>query len=84
MALVDPNLSIFTSADLSFVEEAIEYYWEKTGIEASDDSHRAAWKSRNNGDLMPYELAYLSDEMLGRKQFMKMRTFIEDEGITSL
>ncbi len=83
IALVSPNLELFSQDDLSFVDESIGYYWNKTGIEASDDSHGAAWKSRNNGDLMPYELAYLSDKPLPRKQFLKLRTLIEDEGVSS-
>lgn len=82
--LVEPNMTLFSDDDRAFVEESIRYYWSKTGVEASDDSHGAAWKSRNNGDLMPYELAYLSDEPIGRKQFLRLRTLIEDEGMTSL
>lgn len=84
VALVEPDLHLFSADDLGFVEESIRYYWDKTGTEASDDSHGAAWKSRNNGDLMPYELAYLSDEPIGRKQFLRLRSLIEDEGMSSL
>jgi hypothetical protein len=84
IALVDPILDIFSKEDLAQVEESIAYYWSKTGVESSDDSHGAAWKSRNNGDLMPYELAHLSDRAVGKKQFMHLRTFIEDEGLSSL
>lgn len=84
VALVEPILEMFSAEDMAFVEEAIGYYWSKTGIEASDDSHGAAWKSRNNGDTMPYELAYLSDKTLGRKQFLRLQAFIEDEGLSSL
>ena len=83
-ALVSPNMDMFSDEDRNFVEESIGYYWEKTGTEASDDSHGAAWKSRNNGDLMPYELAFLSDRKIGARQFLRLRSFIEDEGITSL
>lgn len=82
--LMEADLRLFSADDLAFVEESIRYYWDKTGIEASDDSHGAAWQSRNNGDLMPYELAYLSDEPIGHKQFLRLRSLIEDEGMTSL
>ncbi len=84
IALVAPDLSMFSKDDLYFVDESISYYWNKTGVEASDDSHGLAWQSRNNGDLMPYELARLSDRTLGRKQHMRLRSFVEDEGINSL
>ena len=78
------DLSLFTDEDMAFVNESISYYWSKTGTEASDDSHGTAWKSRNNGDLMPYELAYLSDDPVGKKQFLRLRSFVEDEGLKSL
>ncbi len=84
IALVEPDLSIFSKDDLFFVDESIAYFWDKTGTETSDDSHGVAWSSRNNGDLMPYELARLSDKPISKKQFLRLRSFIEDEGITSL
>jgi len=84
VALVEPDLQLFTADDMRFVDESIEYYWDKTGIKASDDSHGAAWNSRNNGDLMPYELAYLSDHTPSNKQFLKLRSFVGDEGLSSL
>ena len=84
VALTEPDLHLFSADDLAFVEESIRYYWDKTGIEASDDSHGAAWKSRNNGDLMPYELAHLSDDPIGPKQFLRLRSLVEDEGMSSL
>lgn len=60
--IVKPELNkFFSQDDLRFVEEAIEYYWELTGEEASDDSRGVAWRSRVDGDPMPYELALLSD-----------------------
>jgi hypothetical protein len=61
-AKVPPNLSFFSYDDLSFVDAAIAYYWDKTGTETSDDSHGIAWKSRENKATMYYELSYLSDE----------------------
>ena len=84
IALVEADLSAFSVDDMFYVDESIQYYWVKTGIEASDDSHGAAWQSRNNGDLMPYELAYLSDDPIGRKQFLRLRSLVEDEGLSSL
>jgi hypothetical protein len=64
IAKVPPNLSYFSQDDLKFVEEAIRYYWEKTGTETSDDSHGIAWKSRRLNETMHYELSYLSDEKI--------------------
>jgi len=61
IAKVAPNLSNFSRGDLQFVDDAILYYWDKTGIETSDDSHGVAWKSRKDKATMYYELSYLSD-----------------------
>jgi hypothetical protein len=57
-----PNLRYFSTDDLEFVEQAISYYWDKTGHEASDDSHGMAWKTRDLKETMYYELSYLSDD----------------------
>lgn len=84
VALRPANLSSFNTQDLRFVDDAIAYYRDMTGTETSDDSHGAAWKSRNNGDPMPYELALLSDRPIGRKQFLRLQSKIEEEGSQSL
>jgi hypothetical protein len=67
-----PNLDYFTPEDMDFVEASISYYWDKTGIETSDDSHGIAWLSRMNGDPMFYELSYISDQQIGPKQRMRL------------
>jgi hypothetical protein len=68
VALAEPNLALFTTEDIAFVDAAIVYYWDMTGNETSDDSHGIAWKTRKNGDPMPYELAFLSDKKIGARQ----------------
>jgi hypothetical protein len=65
---VEPELKLFSQNDLSFVDTALEYYWDKSGTEASDDSRGIAWSTRQDGDPMPYELALLSDQRLGKAQ----------------
>ena len=68
IAFGKPNMTFFTDADIAFVDAAIEYYWEFTGQETSDDSHGIAWASREIGQPMFYELAYLSDREIGPDQ----------------
>lgn len=63
IALDEPDLSLFDNVDISYVDRAIAHYWEMTGTETSDESHGAAWKTRSNGDSMPYESAILSDRL---------------------
>jgi hypothetical protein len=59
-----PDLSFFSKQDLSYVNSAIDWYWNDTAREVSDDSHGIGWRSRDVGDPMPYELEYLSDRTL--------------------
>ncbi len=33
--LVDPRMHYFRDEDMRFVEEAVKYYWDKTGTQAS-------------------------------------------------
>lgn len=80
VALVEPDLSLFTADDLCFVDAAIKYYWEKTGTESSDDSHGAAWRTRKDGDPMPYELALLSDVPLDLPHLMHIEGLIYNKG----
>jgi hypothetical protein len=61
VARVHYNLRYFGPDDMRYVDAAIQYYWNATANEASDDSHGIAWQSREDGDPMPYELAYLSN-----------------------
>ena len=72
VALQSPVLNLFSRQDLEYLDRAISAYWEKTGTEVSDISHGAAWKSREDGEPMSYELAYLSDEPLGAGQSAKL------------
>ncbi len=58
---VKSELKFFSPDDLAYADHAIRYFWDLTGEETSDDSHGAAWRSRADGDPMPYELALLRD-----------------------
>jgi hypothetical protein len=80
IALVNPNLEIFSPDDLNFVDSSIKYYWGMTGTETSDDSHGAAWRTHNNGDPLPYELARLSDRPLGRSMRQRIADHAKERG----
>jgi integrase len=67
VALVEPNLTLFSRSDLSYFDRAVAIYWDKTGKETSDASHGAAWRTRENGAPMPYESAFLSDDPLNAR-----------------
>jgi hypothetical protein len=83
VAMVDPVLTLFSKQDLDFMDLAISAYWEKTGTEVSDLSHGAAWKTREDGEAMPYEGAYLSDEPIGGAQKAKLLELAASRGWNS-
>jgi hypothetical protein len=60
IALDKPDMAMFSTEDIKFIDESIRHYWEMTGTEASDESHDIAWRTRFNGHPMPYESALLS------------------------
>ena len=77
VALADPVVNLFSRGDLDYLDRAVSIYWEKSGRETSDISHGVAWKSRADGEPMPYELAYLSDTPIGvgqRGRLLKLAT----------
>lgn len=72
--LAEPNITLFSKGDIEYLDRAITIYWDMTGGETSDISHGVAWKSRANGEPMPYELAYLSDDPISSGQKSRLLT----------
>ncbi|MFN3671911.1 MAG: Panacea domain-containing protein [Bosea sp. (in: a-proteobacteria)] len=82
--LTEPSLAFFTKGDLDQLDRSIFFYWEKNGRETSDQSHGAAWRTREDGDSMPYELAYLSDEPLSVETRNRLLNKAQARGLRSL
>ena len=80
IAVDKPDLRLFSDDDLTYVDRAIQHYWDKTGMETSDESHGVAWRTRKDNDPMPYELAFLSDEPLDLDHLMRIEGLIRDKG----
>jgi hypothetical protein len=59
VALRDPDLSKFSSEQISLVDQVIQAMWEFTGSDASRASHRVAWEIVEDGESIPYEAAFL-------------------------
>ncbi len=75
VAVLPANLTYFNAEDRKFIDEAIEYYWNKTGMEASDESHGVAWRTRAERQKIPYEAVFLNDAPLssaGKAKFARM------------
>ncbi|HEY0330463.1 MAG TPA: Panacea domain-containing protein [Rhodopseudomonas sp.] len=80
VALGAPILGMFSGQDIEFLDRAIAFYWSKTGKETSDHSHGVAWRTREDGEAMPYELAYLSDEPVGSAQSARLLQLAAERG----
>ena len=72
VAKADPVLRLFSPEDIEFLDESLRHYWNKTGTEASDESHGIAWKSRQIGDAIPYEAAYFEDKPLPKATLQRL------------
>jgi hypothetical protein len=79
-----PDISLFTAEDLSYVDASISHYWDMTGTESSDESHGVAWRTRANGDPMPYESALLSDREPQPAQQRRLAHLIRHREMTTL
>jgi antitoxin SocA-like protein len=72
VARADPVLKFFSREDIEYLDESIHHYWDMIGTESSDESHGIAWKSRQIGDLIPYEASYFSDLPLSKTALQKL------------
>jgi hypothetical protein len=80
VARVAPMLNFFSAQDLEYLREAVRFYWDTTGRETSDHSHGVAWQASEDGDAMPYEFAYLSDEPIAPTQKTKLLRLAAEQG----
>lgn len=83
IALQPPMLRLFSPQDLEYLDRAISVYWDKTGSEVSQISHGIAWSTREEAEAMPYELAYLSDQPVGRGQRARLLKLAAEHGWNS-
>jgi hypothetical protein len=80
---VAPSLRNFSLADLKYLDNAIEQFWTLTGREVSERSHGIAWRTRSNGDAMPYELSYFDDSPLGANAKDKLMRYASAKNLRS-
>jgi len=73
IAMEPPSLGLFSARDISIVDEVIQGLWGQTATEVSDGSHGIAWDSMDEGESIPYEAAYLSDEPLTQAEIAMAR-----------
>lgn len=62
--LREPDLDKFNAHDIVMVEQVIEAFWGRSATEVSKLSHDRAWRNASEGEAIPYEAAFVSDEPL--------------------
>ena len=59
----NPVLEHFTADEIALVDEVIRELWPQTATEVSDASHDIRWRTLQDKDPIPYEFAFLSNEV---------------------
>lgn len=80
IALRRADLSVFSADDIALLDDVIRGSWGKTGAEVSEQSHRMAWKTRINGDDIPYEAAWLSEAPPTALEILKTEQLAQQYG----
>lgn len=62
IALREAKLDGFKSRDIAMVDHVIQTLADRSASEVSERSHGRAWRAAGNGERIPYNAAFLSDE----------------------
>jgi hypothetical protein len=62
LPLQDPTFEYLTARDTFIVNRWIQFFWNKSAKEVSEYSHGMAWKTAQDGALIPYESVFISDD----------------------
>jgi hypothetical protein len=60
------NLDVFEPKDIAVVDDVIRALWRKTAKGVSNLSHGKAWEIAGDGEPIPYEAVFLSDDKTDR------------------
>jgi len=77
----DPDLSIFTNSEIDLLRSLIKENWGKTAKAVSLESHGLAWQTRRDGELIPYEAEYISDESVTQRDIDRTRELVAELGL---
>ena len=62
LARRDPDLTLFSAAEISLVDEVIHILWDNDGREVSELSHRfIGWQAASDQEDIPYETVFVGD-----------------------
>lgn len=58
-----PAMKLFTDDEIFLVDKVIDELWSQNAAEVSDASHDVRWRTLQHKDDMPYEFAFLRDDI---------------------
>ncbi|MDP9409603.1 MAG: Panacea domain-containing protein [Actinomycetota bacterium] len=62
--LRQPDFGLLGARDIALVDDVIRMLWNRSAQEVSEISHDRAWRNASEGETIPYEAAFISDEPL--------------------
>jgi Protein of unknown function (DUF4065) len=80
--LQDPTFEYLTARDTFIVNRWIQFFWNKSAKEVSEYSHGRAWKIAKEGELIPYEAVFISDEPVTSEEVDMVRQLAAKYGWT--
>lgn len=78
VALRDSDLELFSTKEISLIDEIIRGLWGRTAGEVSMLSHTVAWEIVDDGESIPYEAAFLSPQGLTRQDSNRAKEIIAE------
>lgn len=68
-----PNLDVFDPTDIAIVDHVIKALRRRTAKGVSNLSHGKAWEVASDGDPIPYEAIFLSDDPINRSDVARTK-----------
>jgi hypothetical protein len=77
----EANLDLFTAKEIALVDDIIQKLWEIPAANISEYTHRlAGWRIAEDGDEIPYESVFISDEGLTEDDINRAKELINHFG----
>ncbi len=80
LPLKDAEVELFTAREISIVDSWIRFFWNKTAREVSRYSHGKAWKLTDEGDAIPYEAVFISNEPVTDEEAARAKSLASKYG----
>jgi hypothetical protein len=79
-ALREPDYDLFSAREIAIVEEYIRFFWNWPAKDISNYSHGMAWKIADEGELLPYEAVFISDDPVTEEDVMRVKELAAEHG----